>query len=667
MADGDRSKPRRKPSAPSPTTPDPVEIAMEAAATGAPPTGSAAIVLDRHAELLSIQIALARDERLRARLRTVRDFGLALLMLLVLTGVGWALWSASQARGLIIEGFTAPPDAAARGLSGEVLAARFLDKLQSIDAAAYSTRAQQSVERDWAGEFQVLIPQTGVSVGAAYAQLQKALGQQTRISGDLVREEAGGVSLTIRIPGQPSVTVSGPDGELDVLLQTAAERVFASTQPFRYSRYLAIAGRNGEALAVAQGLARNGSEAERPWAYAQMALVLLDSDMVAAVEAGRRATTLMPKLGTGHFAYAEAAQSLGWEEIALREWTEASDMRLGGPLYSERGIALGYTSAARAAEMHGDYVEALSLRAAARSDGVTGLDPLAGEGDAARWLAALYNISESRRRGTGTPPEQQPAIRHAQAVAMGDWPGAVAALHVWIAGSTASPPPSGRSPLDRDAPSASKIGGSTAARDDTIINPEAGNGGYRARVRLERLLHPLLATALARAGRIAEAQALVSRMPPDCDLCLRARARVAASAGDFAQADRLYREAIRRSPSSPWAPAELAQVKLDRGDAAGALLLLQRARTVGPRWADPYKLEGDALARLGRDREATRRFAEAADRAPRWGAMHLAWGDALNRLNRRDQAVAQWRAAAGMDLSPTDRATVAARLRGVGA
>lgn len=680
MANSDTPKPRRRRPAP-PTTPDPIEIAMEAEATGVPRGDSAGIVLDRHAELLTIQIVLAHNERLRARLTTARDFGLALLVLLLLAGAGCALWSASQARGLIIEGFAAPPDAAARGLSGEVLAARFLDKLRAIDAAAYSTRAEQSLERDWAGDFQVMIPQTGVSVGAAYAQLQKALGQQTRVSGDLVRDEAGGVSLTIRIPGQQSVTVSGPEADLDALLQTAAERVFGATQPFRYSRFLALAGRHAEALDVAQRLARGGSEAERPWAYAQMALVLLGSDVTAAAEAGRRATTLMPELGTGHFAYAEAAQSLGWEEIAIREWTEASKMRFGGPLYSERGVALGYTSAAAAAEARGDYAGAIALRGAARSDGVTGLDPLAGEGDAAIWLAALYDISNSRRRGSDALPEQQPTVRHAQAVALEDWPAAVAAMEARIVAAPKPPPSpfaasSDRREIDRalqivavkDNPAvgeAMQAGSDVAARqrDDMLVIPDASSGNYGARVRLERSLQPLLAIALAKAGRLSEAQALLTRSPLDCDICLRARGSVAASAGDVTQADHFYREAVRRSPSSPFASAEWAQAKLARGDAAGAMAMLQKAKARGPHWADPFKLEGDALARLGRDREAVRRYTEAADRAPRWGALHLAWGDALERLGRREQAVAKWRAAEGMDLSLAHRATVAARLR----
>jgi tetratricopeptide (TPR) repeat protein len=690
MADRDTSRPRRKRNVSPPTTPDPIEIAMEAAATTGPQGGAAELVLDRHAELLSIQIALAHDERLRARLKTARDLGLALIVLLLLAGAGWALWSASQARGLIVEGFAAPPDTAARGLSGEVLAARFLDKLRSIDATAYSTRAEQSLERDWAGDFQVIIPQTGVSAGAAYAQLQKALGQQTRISGDLVRDAAGGVSLTIRIPEQPSITVSGPEAELDGLLQTAAERVFGSTQPFRYSRYLALAGRNTEALSVAQRLARGGSQAERPWAYAQMALVLLGSDLVAAAEAGRRATNLMPGLGTGHFAYAEAAQSLGWEDIAMGEWSEASKMRFGGPLYSDRGVALGFTCAARAAEARGDYADAISLRAAARSDDITGLDPMAGEGDAARWRAALHDIAESRRRASEALPEQQPTIRHAQAVALGDWPAAVVAMEARIAAATPGlAPSSGSSVLrathhdDRAVARESRQVGAAATSalqdtavgpaafpvsvtNDTAINPDASNRGYSARVRLERLLRPLLAIALARAGRIPEAQASLIGTPLDCNLCLRAQGIVAASSGDFAGAERFYREAVRRSPSSPFATLEWAEAKLAQGDAAGALPLLQDAKARGPRWADPLKLEGDALVRLGRDREAVPRFSEAADRAPRWGALHLAWGDALDRLGRREQAVAKWRAATGMDLSSADRATVSARLRGIG-
>ena len=95
-----------------------------------------------------------------------------------------------------------------------------------------------------------------------------------------------------------------------------------------------------------------------------------------------------------------------------------------------------------------------------------------------------------------------------------------------------------------------------------------------------------------------------------------------------------------------------------RGDVDGALARLARAREAGPRWADPLKVEGDALAARRDWSGALARYAAAAEHAPRWGALHLAWGRALAASGRRDEALAKWRAAAGMDLSAADRAAL---------
>ena len=52
------------------------------------------------------------------------------------------------------------------------------------------------------------------------------------------------------------------------------------------------------------------------------------------------------------------------------------------------------------------------------------------------------------------------------------------------------------------------------------------------------------------------------------------------------------------------------------------------------------------------------------ERAPRWGALHLALGRSLAASGRTDEARERWRAAAGMDLNPADRAEVRQRLAG---
>ena len=52
---------------------------------------------------------------------------------------------------------------------------------------------------------------------------------------------------------------------------------------------------------------------------------------------------------------------------------------------------------------------------------------------------------------------------------------------------------------------------------------------------------------------------------------------------------------------------------------------------------------------------AASKFQAADANARHWGRNHLRWGEALARLGRTGDAMAQWRAAAGLDLSAADR------------
>jgi tetratricopeptide (TPR) repeat protein len=104
-------------------------------------------------------------------------------------------------------------------------------------------------------------------------------------------------------------------------------------------------------------------------------------------------------------------------------------------------------------------------------------------------------------------------------------------------------------------------------------------------------------------------------------------------------------------------------MRLARGDADGAILLLRRARERGPRFADPLELWGEALMRKGDLEGAAAKFAEAARFAPRWGRDHLLWGEALGRLGKFREAKAQWHDALGMDLSTEDRGRLAGLLK----
>jgi tetratricopeptide (TPR) repeat protein len=167
-----------------------------------------------------------------------------------------------------------------------------------------------------------------------------------------------------------------------------------------------------------------------------------------------------------------------------------------------------------------------------------------------------------------------------------------------------------------------------------------------------------LATAYARLGRLAEAEALISKTPLDCYDCLQARGLVASLRRDWAQADRWYGEAARQAPSIPRAQTVWGQSLLDRGDPDGAIARFRDAHRITAHFADPVELWGEALMRKGDLAGAVAKFAEADQYAPRWGRNHLRWGEALMFAGRYAEARRQYEAANGMDLSRPDRAAL---------
>ena len=91
-------RPRAAAKASVPTTPDPVEIAMEAEASGTAPTGEASALLRRQSLLIDEQIGLARNERFRNRIRSVRDIAIAFMVVTLIVAAGAVVWTASNCR-----------------------------------------------------------------------------------------------------------------------------------------------------------------------------------------------------------------------------------------------------------------------------------------------------------------------------------------------------------------------------------------------------------------------------------------------------------------------------------------------------------------------------------------------------------------------------------------
>jgi tetratricopeptide (TPR) repeat protein len=628
----------RRPRPAAPTTPDPVEIAMEIAVSGKSPSTAALEVLETNAALMREQIGLARNERFRNRIKAVRDIAIAVVVLLLAAGVIGFVWKARQASGLVIQPLSTPPDLAERGLDSRAVSSQLLDRLNRLQAETDSIRAANTYASNWQGDVSVEIPSTGVSIGELDHWLRGTLGRETVISGEVTRAGES-LSMTVRTPAGGGRTIVSPTGDLDALVQGAAEAIYEMTQPYRYAVYLRGAGRRDEGLAVLRKLAASGAPLDR--AYANLGLGV-DLDKQGYFDQGmvryRRALEIDPD-----FAPAESNLAAIYDMVGETERALAGSNRLVRILNGPGRRVLQPGPAEVTEILNRAFIAAYQGDATAAADLIgtlVGKQEYAGIVQAAplhqaSLLVAAHDLGRARRvlADIGVASAVQSyritGVHYGLSIPTADlliarelWPQALAELQVWEG---------------------------IVSQPDHI--PQ-----------IPMLIWPRMAEVMARMGRLDEAVALVGRTPTNCYACLTARARIAELAGDRAAADRWSAEARRQGPSLPFAFAERGQMLMARGDIAGAIDFYEQAIERGPRWADPQKYWGDALLAQSDAAGAIRKYRAAADRAPRWGALHLAWGRALEAQMKSDQAREKYTEAARMDLSAADRAEVKRRL-----
>jgi Flp pilus assembly protein TadD len=149
---------------------------------------------------------------------------------------------------------------------------------------------------------------------------------------------------------------------------------------------------------------------------------------------------------------------------------------------------------------------------------------------------------------------------------------------------------------------------------------------------------------------------LIAQTPADCYPCLIVRARIAEMKGDHAGADRWIAAASAVGPSLYEAEWQWGAMLLARGQANEAVVKLAAAARKAPHSADVFETWGEALAAKGDFGAAASKFAQANQEAPNWGRLHLKWAEALAKAGKTGEARAQKQTAAGLDLTPTERA-----------
>jgi tetratricopeptide (TPR) repeat protein len=547
-----------------------------------------------------------------------------LVVLLMVCGLITMVWTATRDHDLVVDAFSVPPDIAQRGTTGAVLAGRVLDSFGAMENGTIATtQAANSYRSGGAQELRVEIPETGISIGELNRFMREWLGHETHVSGDLVHA-AKGLSLTLRYGGAPGTSTNG--GDLDELIQKSAEHLFAASTPLRYGEYLMQHDRTVEALAAIIPLTVVGSDKERALAYADWAqLLLTEGDYLGGLEKSREAVRLDPQNPTA-MGWLQAAEGhLGHEEAS---WVEArADVPLwNGPDSGQFDPALvaggPHAFAAYADELNGDFLSAIGEYVQA-ADAEPGWD---NSNYRAVDLAEAHDISRARMLLDTMPAKTQDGRDSLSSVL----------IRYYIAGERC------------DWKSALTAGQAEEAIDLA--------DGHRGTSRLLSLTWPRVAYAEAMGGQLARARDVISKTSPDCDECMRTRARIAALSGDFAGMAREFAIVADRSPHIPFADTDWGELLLRKGDLDSATTKFELANKKGPHFADPLELWGEALMQENRSDLALAKFEEANKYAPNWGRLHLEWGKALFYAGRTDEARKQFAAAASLDLSRSDKA-----------
>jgi tetratricopeptide (TPR) repeat protein len=623
---------------PGPISPEGLSASGEPTAMALAMTGASREEADK---FLQHQRRLSDEQNyfLREQLKT-QWLGAFLRAATACVGVAFAaalafmVWEAAHSNGLLIEPFTVPADLAARGLSGPAFSNLLLDKLTLLQEQTQSNRPTQSYANNWGDDLKVEIPETGVSLGEIHRYLREWLGHDTHISGE-VWQSAGGLVIVARASSGTGEPVTGPESDLDTLMQKVAENVYRVTQPYRYANYLDRDFYHPgftditAAEQIYRHLVNDPRPVERAYAWNGLANLAwtVRSDDAAALAYYQRAGEADPTYPGADFgiAFLDLLQLSRPEAglAAARDYarkTDASnktlwlDLALGsyvdGLAVVKRGLATADTTMQQRSQVTGTL-----------------------------FLGQLHDGPGLRDWLRDIPLQSAAQLRSSNALPMG-----------WM-----------RLLADAYLEDWQKVLVSEPQLEKELL---ANNAGWDLKVLFSRSLRPRLALAKAMTGDIAGAEALIAPAPADCYDCLRIRGQIAAQARQWGRADYWFARAVAAAPSISFAWHDWGRALLARGDAGGAIEKFSLANRKSPHFADPLEGWGEALMAKNQSHLALAKFAEAEKYAPNWGRLHLKWGEALVYAGKPADARVQFTRTAALDLTPAEKAELARFMAG---
>jgi tetratricopeptide (TPR) repeat protein len=539
---------------------------------------------DEHALRLASLRGQKREGALRRtgmRIRIAFQLFAATVAAVIGGGVILVLHDAFTSRRVVIEPFHTPPDLAAHGIDGTVVAGGLLDQLSHLQYSTRSSSAALGMSGAWSGNIKLDVPETGISIDEISRLLRERFGHDVHIDGDLIEKPPGGLALTVRGNGVLPKTFEGAATELEKLTVEAAEYVFLQSQPARWGTYLSNMGRDAEAIEFC----RTTIAAQDPETRARLlnvwgvAIQNVGGSPNEALAFFQSAVKIKPDFWVAYTNVINAYMILGQEEEA---WHIGETMRAvagGRPgsateVYYENWDLLTWNVR--------PWLAALIADAAATGGGGTGATA------AGPAMADVYvrehdaDDAELAIKTTKEDPHDP----------------SVAAVAHFIRGRLAA-----------------ESGNHTAA----VAELEAFEATYTNPIVFSNYAGYIcwLAPAEEAAGHPDKADAVLKSSGTFVD-CYRFRADIVDHRGDWPGAQKAYSEAVALAPDLPAAYYSWGLALVRHGELDSAIEKLKAANERGPHWADPLKAWGDVLAKQGHTRDALAKYQEALKYAPNW-------------------------------------------------
>jgi tetratricopeptide (TPR) repeat protein len=558
-----------------------------------------AIFLDHQSRLLETQREHLQDEH-ALRLSSLRGqrmtiyirvaFQVFVALVATVIGIVFAvmLRDALTSHSVIVEAFEAPPALAARGVTGTVVAGSFLDELTRLrNATRTSAAAKRNLSSAWSNEVKVSVPDAGISLGELSRLLKARFGHDLRIGGDLVETRAGGLALTVRGDGVQARVFTGTTDELDKLIISAAQYVYAESQPVLWAIYLEGVGRHEEELAFIKSIYGAANPADRPYllnSWANVTLITGGSGR-DVLKMYQSAIKLKPDYWVAYANVQHVLVALADEEGA---WRAGEDLRRaagGRPGSANERYFASWDELTRnllvylnAEISDSDASGGFGTSHFSAATTMMQIEVYLHDPDAAELRLQTINHNENN-------PTVVTGTRFARALLSMESGDAVAAAT------------------------------EMEAFGDLLADPAVRDGYADGRC--------WIALAEEAAGRPDKADANL-KIGGTFVNCYRFRGDILDGRGDWTGAQKAYADAVALAPDLPAGYYSWGVALARHGDLAGAEAKLKDANRRGPHWADPLKAWGDMLNNQGHLHEALAKYDEALKYAPNWVALKQA-------------------------------------------